>query len=236
MLRVENVTKSFRLALIDNLHVGAFQNVSFSVEPGSFLCIAGPSGEGKSSVLKCIHRTYLPDSGRIWFDSETLGQVDLATISERQVLYLRRREMGYVTQFLRVIPRISAVDVVAQRLAETGVPMDTARNHAREMLERLRIPERLWDAFPATFSGGEQQRVNLARAFIVRPRLLLLDEPTASLDAGVTEVILDILREMKQQGTAMVGVFHNSEVMARVADDILDLRVMKEWMTQSSGV
>lgn len=238
MLRVENLTKSFHLALIDNLHVVAFENVSFSVGRGAFLGITAPSGAGKSSILKCIYRTYLPESGHIWFRSAEFSDVDLAAISERQVIRLRHQEMGYVTQFLKVIPRVSAVDIVAQRLGMTGVPMDTAREKSKEMLDRLRIPRRLWDTYPATFSGGEQQRVNLARAFIVRPSLLLLDEPTASLDAQATRVVLNLLFEMKRQGTAMVGVFHDRDLMAQIADEVLNLQTAqaKALTVPASGV
>lgn len=193
--------------------------------------LAGPSGIGKSSILKCIYRTYLPTSGRVRFRSSMYGEIDLASADERRVAHLRKYELSYVSQFLKVIPRVSALDIVAERLLPLGYSLQAARDDAAGMLARLRIPETLWSAYPATFSGGEQQRINLARAFIVRPRLLILDEPTASLDRETTESVLELLQEMKRQGTTMIGVFHDWEIMKRVADRIFDLG---EW--KRSGV
>lgn len=223
MLTVERLSKTFELSLTDRMVVNPFEDLSFHIPKGHFLGIAGPSGIGKSSILKCVYRTYLPSSGSIWLDSEHYGRINLATADERQILHLRRCEMSYVTQFLKVIPRVSAQDVVAERLLPRGWKLEDARAKAREMLARLRIPQTLWDAFPATFSGGEQQRVNLARALIASPRLLILDEPTASLDEQTKQIVIAILREMKEQGTTMLGVFHDWDVMGRIADDILDL-------------
>lgn len=189
--------------------------------------IAGPSGIGKSSILKCLYRTYLPSSGEIWFDSSLYGTIDLAKATERQITHLRIREIGYVSQFFKAIPRISALDVVADRLLPLGYSLNQARDRAMQLLERLNIPEQLWQAYPATFSGGEQQRVNLARAFAVRPRLLILDEPTASLDNDTKLNVLALMKEMKQDGTTMIGVFHDWDVMGKVADQILDLRKLQ---------
>lgn len=227
MLCVEDLTKGFRLALTRDEFVEAFRDIHFVVAPGTFLGISGPSGEGKSSILKCIYRTYLVDSGRVWYDSLSFGRVDLAEISDQMMLYLRNYEIGFVSQFLRVVPRVSAIDVIMHRLLATGEEETRARARSKEMLERLRIPDSLWDAYPVTFSGGEQQRMNLARALVTRPRLLLLDEPTASLDDETSEVVLDILRAMKEAGTAMVGVLHNREQMQNIADEVLDLRLEK---------
>jgi alpha-D-ribose 1-methylphosphonate 5-triphosphate synthase subunit PhnL len=216
--------KLFELSISHDMKVNPFANLSFKVEKGKFMGIAGPSGIGKSSILKCLYRTYLPTAGEVWYDSSLYGTIDLAQATERQISHLRIHEISYVSQFLKVIPRISALDVVAERLLPLGYSLQQARVFAQQLLERLNIPEQLWQAFPATFSGGEQQRVNLARAFVVRPRLLILDEPTASLDNETKQNVLTIMKEMKQEGTTMIGVFHDWDVMGKVADHILDLR------------
>ncbi|TDG00564.1 phosphonate C-P lyase system protein PhnL [Paenibacillus piri] len=227
MLKVERLTKYFELNISRSMKVQPFNDISFEVEQGAFLGIAGPSGIGKSSILKCIYRTYIPTAGKVWYDSAKYGTIDLARASERQITHLRVREISYVSQFLKVIPRVSAEDVVAERLLPFGQSLEQARAEARQMLKRLNIPASLWEAYPATFSGGEQQRVNLARAFIVRPRLLILDEPTASLDNETKQHVLDLLNDMKRQGTTMIGVFHDWDVMGKVADRILDLRTVQ---------
>jgi alpha-D-ribose 1-methylphosphonate 5-triphosphate synthase subunit PhnL len=224
MLKVTGLSKLFQLSLSHDMKVNPFQNLSFEIAKGKFMGIAGPSGIGKSSILKCIYRTYLPTSGEIKYDSAYYGPIDLAKASEREISHLRKNEISYVSQFLKVIPRVSAVDIVAEKLLPSGLRIEAARLQAEEMLERLRIPRKLVQAYPATFSGGEQQRVNLARAFIVRPRLLILDEPTASLDKETKQSVLELLSEMKAQGTTMIGVFHDWDVMERIADDILDLQ------------
>lgn len=228
VLTVERLSKTFELSLTERMVVNPFFDLSFHIPKGQFLGIAGPSGIGKSSILKCVYRSYLPTSGDIWYNSERYGRINLAQADERQIIHLRRSEMSYVTQFLKVIPRVSAQDVVAERLLPKGYSYESARVKARDMLGRLRIPKELWDAFPATFSGGEQQRVNLARALIAQPRLLVLDEPTASLDNQTKEIVLSILREMKDEGTTMLGVFHDWEVMGQIADDIFDLTQWKQ--------
>jgi alpha-D-ribose 1-methylphosphonate 5-triphosphate synthase subunit PhnL len=224
MLKVTGLTKLFHLPLNHDMKVSPFQNLSFEIDKGKFMGIAGPSGIGKSSILKCIYRTYLPTSGEIKYESAHYGSIDLAKAAERQISYLRKNEISYVSQFLKVIPRVSAVDVVAEKLLPSGLRIEEARMQAEEMLERLHIPRKLIQAYPATFSGGEQQRINLARAFIVRPRLLILDEPTASLDRETKQSVLELLSEMKEQGTTMIGVFHDWDVMERIADNILDLQ------------
>ncbi|NBD23667.1 phosphonate C-P lyase system protein PhnL [Paenibacillus glycinis] len=223
MLEVVNLTKSFELHVSQVGKVYPIQGLSFHIRQGRFLGIAGPSGIGKSTILKCIFRTYMPSSGEVWYDSLHEGRVDLAQADDRQMIRLRERELGYVSQFLKVIPRVPAVDIVAERLLPLGWSQDDARREAERMLERLRIPRKLWQAFPATFSGGEQQRVNLARAFIVRPRLMILDEPTASLDRETTSAVIEMLQAMKREGTTMVGIFHDWDVMEQVADEILDI-------------
>ena len=220
MLTVENLEKRFVSHFLNGKEIVGFPPVSFRVEGGKALGLSGPSGTGKSSVLKCIYRTYLASSGTITYDSTTCGRVDLTVLPENEILNLRRTEMGYVTQFLSVLPRVPALDVVAEPLLVAGVPQTEARENARRLLQRLRIDSRLHDAFPCTFSGGEKQRVNLARAVIRPSRLLLLDEPTASLDPEAMQVVLDLLAERKTQGTTMIAIFHDRSIMDRLMDDI----------------
>lgn len=222
MLRVENLGKTFVLHVLGGNRIEAFRNVSFQVEAGRFLGISGPSGSGKSSILKCINRTYLATAGTMVYESGG-GPVDLATAAEHRILALRRCEIAYVPQFLKVLPRVAALDVVAEPLCAQGVAGESARRLARSLLRRLHIPDRLHDAYPSLFSGGEQQRINIARAVIRRPRLLLLDEPTAALDKESERRIMSILRELKTQGTAMIGIFHDPAVMASISDRIYHL-------------
>jgi alpha-D-ribose 1-methylphosphonate 5-triphosphate synthase subunit PhnL len=220
MLTVENLEKRFVSHVLDGKQIVGFSPISFTVANGTAMGLSGPSGYGKSSVLKCIYRTYLASSGRITYESETFGRIHLTELPENQILALRRREMGYVTQFLSVLPRVPVLDVVAEPLVHAGVDRSEARRAAGALLQRLRIDARLHDAYPATFSGGEKQRVNLARAVIRPPRLLLLDEPTASLDAEAMRVVLELLVEMKQKGTTMIAIFHDRSIMDRLMDDI----------------
>ncbi len=225
MLTVENLNKDFHVQILGNKHIPGCRDISFSIEAGQFFSLAGPSGAGKSTVLKCIYRTYLPESGHIWYDSAKYGQVDLATASERVLLDIRNSEMAYVSQFLNVIPRVSALELVMEPiLTRNGVSCDEARKRACHLLERLRIPAELFDAYPATFSGGEQQRINIARAISWNPRLLLLDEPTASLDAESIDRVLELLAELREQGTTMVGIFHDQDIMNKTAGHIYYLQ------------
>jgi len=225
MLTIENLTKSFNMQILDDKHIPGCHDVSFRIEAGQFFALAGPSGVGKSTVLKCIYRTYLPGSGHIWYDSAAYGRVDLATAPEHLLLEIRDHEMGYVSQFLNVIPRVSAIDLVMEPiLSRNGRNYGEARERACHLLERLHIPKELYDAYPATFSGGEQQRINIARAIGWQPRLLLLDEPTASLDAQSIERVLELLKELQGQGTTMVGIFHDHEIMNRTASHVYYLQ------------
>ena len=223
MLKLENLSKSFTVHTLGGKVIDGCEAVSLSVEPGELLALAGPSGAGKSSILKCIYRTYIPTSGAIIYSSKEFGPVDLALASEHTVVRLRSREIGYVTQFLKVPPRVSAIDIVAEPLMWRGIPSDTARKKACDMLERLHIPRLLFDAYPVTFSGGEQQRVNVARAVIAAPRLLLLDEPTASLDRVSVSIILEILSDLKKEGCAMIGIFHDRNLMESIADRVYEM-------------
>lgn len=218
MLQVDSLSKRFTLHMMGGKIIDGFDDVSFGVASGQALILSGPSGMGKSSIVKCIYRTYLPSAGRIYYRSAAMDEVDLASLDEHAIIRLRRIEISYVTQFLKVLPRVPAVDIVAEPLITQGLTPDRARHRAKIYLSRLNIPRRLFDAFPATFSGGEQQRVNIARAIIGKPRLLLLDEPTASLDPDATKVVMEMLKELKAQGTAMVAIFHDRDVAEQIAD------------------
>jgi alpha-D-ribose 1-methylphosphonate 5-triphosphate synthase subunit PhnL len=220
ILDVTGLTKEFTMHVVDDKHVVGFADVDFAVESGEFLAIVGESGSGKSSLLKSIYRTYEPTSGQIDYHS-TDGVVDLASCGERRVLDLRRGEIGYTSQFLDEIPRVPAVDVVARPLRESGVDPDEARETAAGLLDALELPPDLFDAFPATFSGGERQRVNLARAIAPRPRLLLLDEPTSALDPETRASAIALLDEYLDDDTTILGVFHDRAVVERLADRVV---------------
>jgi alpha-D-ribose 1-methylphosphonate 5-triphosphate synthase subunit PhnL len=222
ILRVEGYAKQFLLHARDKL-IPSAANVNLTVRAGRLTALVGPTGAGKSSVLKGIYRTYLPSSGRLWYRDAQGHAIDLALASEHQVLELRRREIGFVTQFLHCLPRQGALDVVAEPLVARGVIRDEARECAGALLARLAVPRRLWNVAPATFSGGEKQRVNLARGLIARPRLLLLDEPTASLDPDTTDRAVELLQEMKQDGIGMLAIFHHPNLVERLADDVVQL-------------
>jgi alpha-D-ribose 1-methylphosphonate 5-triphosphate synthase subunit PhnL len=222
LLQVSGLSKTFTLHQTGTT-LRSLVDCSFTAHPGALTALTGPSGAGKSTVLKCIHRTYLPGSGSIHYGSRR-GMVDLVTADEATILDLRRQEIGFVTQFLHVLPRQGARDVVAAPLRARGVPLAEARAAAAEALAGLALPERLWELPPATFSGGEQQRVNLARTLAAKPRLLLLDEPTASLDRASAELVEAAIERAKGEGIAMVAIFHDPELVRRVADHVVTLR------------
>lgn len=221
-LTVFDVAKSFTMHLRDGIRLPVVAGVSFELHAGECAVLGGPSGAGKSSILKMLYGNYSVDEGsiRVSHHGET---VDLATASPRTILAVRRDTIGYVSQFLRTVPRVSALDVVAEPLVARGEDRETARGRARELLSRLNLPERLWSLPPATFSGGEQQRVNIARGFITDHPVLLLDEPTASLDAANRAVVIGMIAEKKSAGTALLGIFHDADVREEVADRIIDV-------------
>lgn len=222
VLQVEGYSKHFELheqgKLIPSAH-----NVNFSVHAGELTALIGPTGAGKSSVLKGIYRTYLPSSGRMLYRDASGRELDLAQVGEHRILELRRWEIGFVTQFLHCLPRQATLDVVAQPLFALGAAREEARGQAAELLAAMNLPQRLWSVSPATFSGGEKQRVNLARGFIAKPRLLLLDEPTASLDPATAERVIALIEGLKANGTAMLAIFHHPEVTGRLADRVVEL-------------
>lgn len=217
-LKVVNLAKSFTLHTLGGVRVHGFSGINFSLPKGQLLALSGPSGAGKSSILKTIYRSYLASDGSALFHRSDGSQVDLVTCTESRVLDLRRREIGFVTQFLKILPRVSALDTVARPLVEIGMPADEARARAEDTLRRLAIRPELFPLSPLTFSGGEQQRVNIARGIIAPKELLLLDEPTASLDEKSSNTVLDMLAELKQQGIAMVAIFHDQKKIDRIAD------------------
>jgi alpha-D-ribose 1-methylphosphonate 5-triphosphate synthase subunit PhnL len=222
LLSVEAVAKSFTMHLRGGVVLPVVEAVSFSVSAGECVVLGGPSGVGKSSLLKMIYGNYGVDRGAIRIHHRG-AEVDLATASPRDVLAVRRDTLGYVSQFLRVVPRVAAIDIVAEPLLVRGAAREAAIAHAGAMLARLNLPERLWELPPATFSGGEQQRVNIARGFITPHPVLLLDEPTASLDAANRAVVMDLIGEKKRAGVAMLGIFHDLDVRTAVGDRIIDV-------------
>lgn len=225
MLKVDNLSKTFHIHILGNKVINAVRGISFHVKRGEFLGLSGPSGSGKSTILKCIYRTYLSTEGSIWFDSAVHGELDIASAPNQVVLDIRRKEVGYISQFLKIIPRVPAIEIVAEPLvSKNRMPPHEARKIAGDLLSRLNIPAYLFDAYPSSFSGGEQQRVNVARAVIRAPRLLLLDEPTASLDKSSIDIVIELLKMLKKQGTTMIGIFHDHNIMNLVTDRTYEVK------------
>lgn len=222
LLSVSDVRKSFVMHLRDGIVLPVVEHVQFDVQAGECVVLGGPSGAGKSSLLKMVYGNYGVDGGAIRLMHHG-DWVDLATASPRTVLALRRDTIGYVSQFLRTVPRVTTLDVVAEPLVSRGADREAARAKAATLLVRLNLPERLWSLPPATFSGGEQQRVNIARGFITDHPVLLLDEPTASLDATNRAVVVEMIAEKKRDGVALLGIFHDEDVRSQVADRIVDV-------------
>ncbi len=227
-LCVRGLHKRFTLHLRGGTQLAVLEDVSLDVHAGECVALVGPSGQGKSTLVKCLYGSYGIDQGNALLQSAQ-GEIDLAHATPQQVRALRRRDIAYVSQFLRAVPRVAALDIVAERAidAQGDIPDDnedtggshvaSARDAAAALLARLNLPQALWHLPPATFSGGEQQRINIARGFIVPARLLLLDEPTASLDAANRRVVIELIDEAKRAGAAVVGIFHDEEVRDAVA-------------------
>ncbi len=218
MIAVRDLSKDFVLHNQGGVRIPVLRGAVLSVEPGECVALTGASGSGKSTLLRLLQGNYVPGAGSL-----VVGGLDLATASAREVSELRRATLGYVSQFLRVVPRVPALDVVAEPLLTLGTPDDEARDRAGSLLARLNLPDRLWQLSPTTFSGGEQQRVNIARGFVHPYPVLLLDEPTASLDPVNRAVVLDLIREAKARGAAVVGIFHDAPARAAVADREVDV-------------
>lgn len=217
LLQVEGLSKSFTIHQLGKRITGC-RDISFTLERGRFIGITGRSGSGKSTILKLIYRTYLPQEGAIIYDSAACGRIDLTGIDERTMIHLRRHEIGYVSQFLHVIPRTTAREIVEAAVLETGADPQAARAGAEVMLAHFELDRTLWDSYPATFSGGEKLRLNIAHAMVKRPRLLLLDEPTASLDAHSKARVRELIEQLKSKGTTMLGIFHDLEFMGGLCD------------------
>jgi alpha-D-ribose 1-methylphosphonate 5-triphosphate synthase subunit PhnL len=224
ILAVSGVDKTFTMHLQGGQRLPVLARLAFEVHAGECVALGGASGAGKSSILKMVYGNYAVNRGSIQLRAG--GRViDIAAAGPREVLAARRDTVGYVSQFLHCVPRVAALQIVAEPLIERGERAAAARDRAAELLARLAIPERLWALPPATFSGGEQQRVNIARGFVTELPLLLLDEPTASLDARNREAVTELIREKLGRGTAVLGIFHDAEVRDAVADRVVPVEM-----------
>lgn len=218
MIKIENVSKTFTLHNQSSAVIRVMEGASLAVDRGECVALIGNSGAGKSTLMRMIYGNYLAASGSIM-----VGDLDVAQAEPRQIIALRRQTLGYVSQFLRVVPRVPTIDVVAEPLLSVGVDRGTAMARAQDLLTRLNIPQTLWTLSPTTFSGGEQQRVNIARGFAHIYPAMLLDEPTASLDAMNRETVLSLIEEAKSRGAAIIGIFHDKPARDRVADREVDV-------------
>lgn len=227
MIIAEGLGKTFVLHNQGSQKIPVFQGLDLIVEKGECVVLHGPSGAGKSTLMRALYGNYLVDEGsiRVNHDGEW---VDMSRAEPQRILAVRKRTMGYVSQFLRAIPRVSALDIVAEPLMVMGSDETEARERAGELLTRLRVPEKLWSLAPATFSGGEQQRVNIARGFISEYPVLLLDEPTASLDAKNRATVTDMIKEATARGAAIVGIFHDEDVRDQVATRMFDIKPLEK--------
>ena len=217
LLTLDKLAKTFHLYEAEQT-IEACQNISFEVQPGEFVGITGKSGSGKSTILKCIYRTNLASSGSIVYDSAAFGPVEITTLEERKMLHIRRYEIAYISQFLSVLPRQSAKQIVVDSAKDAYEEKSEQEEAAIEMLKHFEIAEHLWNVFPNTFSGGEKLRLNIAAAMVKHPRFLLLDEPTASLDNASKVKVRELIEKLKSEGTTMLGIFHDLEFMEGLCD------------------
>ncbi|KMN51129.1 phosphonate ABC transporter ATPase [Chromobacterium violaceum] len=230
LIDAQNLSKTFTLHQQGGLRLPVLSDVSLQAAPGECVALAGPSGAGKSTLLKALYANYLVESGRIGVLHQG-AWVDMARALPHEIAAVRRHTLGYVSQFLRVIPRVSALDIVAEPLREWGSTDTEARLAAGAWLARLNIAERLWSLPPATFSGGEQQRVNIARGMIAPRPILLLDEPTASLDAANREVVVQLMREALARGAALIGIFHDAPTRDAIATRVFQVPLARQTET-----
>lgn len=219
-LHAENLFKGFTLHNQGGIHLPVLANISLTVRSGECVALVGASGSGKSTLMRSLYGNYRVDSGSIWIKHDETW-VDLPALQPHELIEVRQKTIGYVSQFLRVIPRVPALEVAAEPLLELGYETKVAYSKVRELFTRLNLPERLWTLSPTTFSGGEKQRVNIACAFSVNYPILLLDEPTSALDGVNREAVMQLIEERKAQGCAMVGIFHDDEVRSRVCNRVL---------------
>jgi alpha-D-ribose 1-methylphosphonate 5-triphosphate synthase subunit PhnL len=225
-IHVRNLSKTFVLHNQGGAELPVLGKATISVMPGECVVLDGPSGSGKSTLLKCVYGTYRATEGEIVVATSE-RTVDMRAAPAQDILRLRRETIAYVSQFLRAIPRVPAIDIVAEPLL-TGLAEDDdavahARREAQQLLLTLRIPARLWNVPPATFSGGEQQRVNIARSFIRPQPVLLLDEPTASLDAENRMTVVAMIRKARERGAAILGIFHDEATRNAVATRVVNM-------------
>ncbi len=222
ILSIQNVSKTFTLHNLGK-HIKACNKISIDIAPGEFVGITGKSGSGKSTVLKLIYRSYLPQEGKIVYESEKFGRINLFEATERQIIFLRKYEIGYVSQFLNVLPRVTARQLVEKSMLDMGCGIDNAGRAAAQILAHFDLDKELWDSYPVNFSGGEKLRLNIASAMVKKPRLLLLDEPTASLDAASKQRVRMLIEQLKNEGTTMLGIFHDIEFMDGLCDKEFDM-------------
>ena len=222
ILEIKGLSKQFYLHE-QGMEVKSCRDISFTLDKGGFIGIVGTSGAGKSTVLRCIYRTYSVSTGSVMYDSLSYGRLDLASAEERKIIHLRKVEIGYVSQFLTILPRTTAREHVINGALDAGFSYEESREKAEEMLRYFKLSETLWDIYPNTFSGGEKLRLNLAHAMVKAPRLLLLDEPTASLDNGTKLLVKELLMKLKAEGTSMIGIFHDLEFMEGLCDRVYNI-------------
>lgn len=222
MIKINDFSKSFTIHHLNQTRE-AVSGVSFDVEKGEFLGIVGESGSGKSTILKSIYGTYKPTTGTVNYDSENFGSVNLHNISDRALIKLRTKEIGYVSQFLKVMPRTTTLELVINSMLEMGVDKDSAAVKAEGTLRHFDIPKALWHNYPNTFSGGEKLRLNIACAIVKNPRLLLLDEPTASLDEKSKLKVRETISKLIDNGTTLIGIFHDLEFMDGLCTKVYDM-------------
>lgn len=223
LLEVNHVSKSFTIHHL-NKTIQAIKDIHFSLNKGDFIGIIGKSGSGKSTILKLIYRTYLPGEGEIMYHSDKYGKIDLLQATEQEMIDLRKFEIGYVSQFLNVMPRMTARKIVEQSVLEMGKTKVEAEIIAAQALKQFDLDESIWDNYPVTFSGGEKLRLNIARAIVKKPRLLLLDEPTASLDQESKLKVRKAIEQLKAEGTTLIGIFHDLEFMDGLCDYVYDFQ------------
>ena len=227
MIQIKNLNKSFQLYNQNDTNINVFKNINFRVKKGEVVALTGNSGTGKSTLLKLIYGSYVISKGDV-----LISDINIRKSSPRDILKLRKNKLGYVSQFLRVVPRVPTIDVVIEPLLEIGCEKKIALKKAQEILERLNIPKNLWNLSPLTFSGGEQQRVNIARGFIHNYPYLLLDEPTASLDQNNKNVVLDLIEKAKLNGSAIIGIFHDETARNKVATREVNLENL--WINEKN--